>query len=57
MLTALSAEFAGMVINRLMDMLNDDSEVVRLQALQTLHHMAFNDHLKVEESHLDLVNY
>ncbi|KAL8517164.1 hypothetical protein ACS0TY_015397 [Phlomoides rotata] len=54
MLTDLSAEFAGMVVPRLMDMLNDDSEVVRLQALQTLHHMAISDHLKVEESHLDL---
>lgn len=57
MLTALSAKFAGVVVHRLMDMLNDDSEIVRLQALQTLHHMAINDHLKVEESHLDLVNY
>lgn len=56
MLTALSAEFAGGAVDILMDMLNDDSVVVRLQALETLHHMAMHDHLKVEESHLHMVN-
>lgn len=38
-----------------MDMLNDDSVVVRLQALETLHHMAMHDHLKVAEPHLHMV--
>lgn len=56
MLTVLSAEFAGGAVHILMDILNDDSVVVRLQALETLHHMAMHDHLKVEESHLHMVN-
>ncbi|KAK6164797.1 hypothetical protein DH2020_001661 [Rehmannia glutinosa] len=51
-LTVLSAQFAGGAVHLLMDMLNDDSVVVRLQALETLHHMAMHDHLKVDESHL-----
>ncbi|KAI3472839.1 hypothetical protein Pfo_029968 [Paulownia fortunei] len=51
---SLSTEFAGGAVHILMDMLNDDSVVVRLQALETLHHMAMHDHLKVEESHLHM---
>ncbi|KAI3474248.1 hypothetical protein Pfo_029036 [Paulownia fortunei] len=51
---SLSAEFAGGAVHILMDMLNDDSVVVRLQALETLHHMVMHDHLKVEESHLHM---
>ncbi|KAL2509940.1 Protein SIEL [Forsythia ovata] len=54
MLTAVSAEFASEAVNILMDMLNDDSVVVRLQALETIHFMAISDHLKVEEAHLHM---
>ncbi|KAL8039035.1 hypothetical protein ABFX02_10G009000 [Erythranthe guttata] len=53
-MTVLSAKFAGEVVYILMQILNEDSVVVRLQALETLHHMAMHDHLKVEESHLDM---
>lgn len=55
-LTVLSAEFSGGTVDILMDMLNDDSMVVRLQALETLHHMATHGHLKVAESHLHMVS-
>ncbi|CAA0836251.1 Protein SIEL [Striga hermonthica] len=50
----LSAKFAAGAVHILMDMLIDDSDFVRLQALETLHHMAIHDHLKVEESHLHM---
>ncbi|KAH6777922.1 hypothetical protein C2S51_009234 [Perilla frutescens var. frutescens] len=53
-LTVLSAKFSGGTVDRLMDMLNDDSVVVRLQALETLHHIAIHDHLKVAESHMHM---
>ncbi|GER55763.1 integrator complex subunit [Striga asiatica] len=50
----LSAKFAAGAVHILMDMLIDDSDIVRLQALETLHHMAIHEHLKVEESHLHM---
>ncbi|OIV98566.1 hypothetical protein TanjilG_12152 [Lupinus angustifolius] len=53
-LTILSLEFAHEAINFLMDMLNDDSVVVQLQALETLHHMAINGFLKLQEIHLHM---
>ncbi|KAF1897953.1 hypothetical protein Lal_00032715 [Lupinus albus] len=53
-LTILSLEFAHEAINFLMDVLNDDSVVVRLQALETLHHMAINGCLKLQEKHLHM---
>lgn len=53
----LSDEFAGEALNLLMDMLNDDSMVVRLQALETMHHMATCDCLKVQETHMHMVNF
>ena len=40
-----------------MDMLNDDSVVVRLLALETMHHMAMYDCLKVQEGHLHMVAF
>ncbi|KAL6520880.1 hypothetical protein OROGR_017449 [Orobanche gracilis] len=55
MLMVLSAKFARGAVHLLMDMLNDDSVFVRLQALKTLHHMAMHDHLKVEESHVHML--
>ncbi|XVE97156.1 hypothetical protein REPUB_Repub02eG0286900 [Reevesia pubescens] len=50
--TVLSLGFAAEALNLLMDMLNDDSTTVRLQALDIVHHMATSDHLKVEEIHM-----
>ncbi|XP_022767812.1 protein SIEL isoform X2 [Durio zibethinus] len=50
--TVFSSQFAGEALNLLMDMLNDDSKIVRLQALNTMHHMATCNHLKVEEIHM-----
>lgn len=52
----LSAEFACGTVDFLVCMLSDASVVVRLQALETLHHMASHGHLKVAEDHLDMVN-
>ncbi|KAJ7950055.1 protein SIEL [Quillaja saponaria] len=49
-----SAKFAGEALNFLMDVLNDDSLVVRLQALETMHHMAVCDSLKVQETHMHM---
>ncbi|XP_014492475.1 protein SIEL-like [Vigna radiata var. radiata] len=53
-LTSLSAEFAREALDSLMDVLNDDSAVVRLQALETMHHMAINGRLKLHEKHLHM---
>ncbi|GAU17151.1 hypothetical protein TSUD_177810 [Trifolium subterraneum] len=53
-LTILSVEFAREALDLLMDMLNDDSAVVRLQALETMHHMAINGCLKLQEKHLHM---
>lgn len=55
-LSILSADFACKALNLLVDVLNDDSIVVRLQALETMHHMAKFGHLKLQEAHLDMVN-
>ena len=54
-LTILSVEFACEALNLLMDVLNDDSVVVRLQALETMHHMAINGCLKLQEKHMHMV--
>ncbi|KAF7825483.1 protein SIEL [Senna tora] len=53
-LTILSVEFAHEALNFLMDVLNDDSVVVRVQALETMHHMAINGCLKVQEKHMHM---
>ncbi|KAD1053246.1 hypothetical protein E3N88_43367 [Mikania micrantha] len=47
-----SAELAEKVLGLLMDVLNDDSIVVRLGALETMHHIAVSGHLKVQEMHM-----
>lgn len=54
-LCILSADFAGKALNLLVDVLNDDSVAVRLQAMETMHHMAKFGHLKLQEAHLDMV--
>ncbi|XP_061362118.1 protein SIEL isoform X2 [Gastrolobium bilobum] len=53
-LTILSIEFAREALNMLMDILNDDSVVVRLQALETMHHMEIHGCLKLQEKHLHM---
>ncbi|EEF35710.1 conserved hypothetical protein [Ricinus communis] len=53
-LVILSAEFAGRALNLLIDLLNDSSLVVRLEALGTLHHMAASDCLNVQEMHMHM---
>lgn len=53
-LTILSVEFARETLDLLMDMLNDDSMVVRLQTLETMHRMAINSCLKLQEKHLHM---
>ncbi|KAM0051739.1 putative armadillo-like helical protein [Helianthus debilis subsp. tardiflorus] len=50
----LSADLAEKVLGLLMDVLNDDSTVVRLQALETMHHMAVFGNLKVQEMHMHM---
>lgn len=54
MLSVLSAEFAGQALDLLMDMLNDDSMSVRLEALETMHQMAIFECLNVQESHMHM---
>jgi integrator complex subunit 4 len=41
----------------LIDVLNDDSIFVRLQALETMLHMATFGHLKVQGTHMHMVNF
>lgn len=53
-LTVISAEFAGEALNLLMDVLNDDSMFVRLEALETMLHMATYGHLKVQGTHMHM---
>lgn len=52
----ISSEFSGEAINLLMDMLNDDSVIVRLKALETMCHMATCDHLSLEVMHMHMVS-
>ncbi|KAG5627031.1 hypothetical protein H5410_012249 [Solanum commersonii] len=49
-----SAGFSNMVVNLLMGILNDDSMAVKLQALDTLHHMTMFRLLKVQQPHLHM---
>ncbi|XP_065871772.1 protein SIEL isoform X1 [Euphorbia lathyris] len=53
-LIILSAEFADRALNILMDILNDNSLVVRLEALDTLHLMATSEYLNVKEIHMHM---
>lgn len=53
----LSADFAAEALDLLMDVLNDDSTIVRLQVLETMHHMAVCGHLKVKEMHMHMVSF
>ncbi|XP_042419054.1 protein SIEL-like [Zingiber officinale] len=53
-LSISSAQFANEAINLLMDMLNDDTEVVQLQTLQTLCHMATCNSLIIQSKHTQM---
>lgn len=53
-LCMISSEFSIGAISLLMDMLNDDSVIVRLEALETMHHMATCDHLNLEVMHMHM---
>ncbi|XP_058091142.1 protein SIEL isoform X2 [Magnolia sinica] len=53
-LVIFSIQFADDALNLLMDILNDDTSVVRLQTLKTMFHMASYDHLKVQEKHMHM---
>ncbi|KAF2306481.1 hypothetical protein GH714_018462 [Hevea brasiliensis] len=53
-LITLSSEFADQALSLLMDMLNANSMVVRLEALETLHHMAISECLNVQEIHMHM---
>ncbi|XP_059462370.1 protein SIEL isoform X2 [Corylus avellana] len=53
-LTIISAEFSGKALDLLMDVLNDDSIFVRLQALETMLHMATYGHLNVQGTHMHM---
>ncbi|XP_076913530.1 protein SIEL-like [Bidens hawaiensis] len=50
----LCGDLAEKVLGLLMDVLNDDSTVVRLKALETMHHMAVFGHLKVQDMHMHM---
>ncbi|KAK3227409.1 hypothetical protein Dsin_007271 [Dipteronia sinensis] len=52
--TVFSEKFAGEALNLLVDMVNDDSVAVRLQVLETMHHMANCECLKVQEMHMHM---
>ncbi|KAI3908438.1 hypothetical protein MKW92_012632 [Papaver armeniacum] len=54
MLIAFSVRFANDTLDLLIDMLNDHSMVVRLQTLETMHHMVTCDRLKVQEAHMQM---
>ncbi|KAL9684721.1 hypothetical protein QQ045_022162 [Rhodiola kirilowii] len=52
--TVISPEFSTQAVNWLVDVLNDDSYSVRLSALDTMHHMAINRRLKLQDVHLHM---
>lgn len=53
-LSILSAKFANEALNLLVEVLNDDSMVVRLQALETMRCMALFNYLMLQESHMHM---
>lgn len=54
LLSILSDGFPNEVVSLLMGILDDDSMTVRLQALDTLHHIARFGHLKVQQPHMHM---
>ncbi|XP_047330619.1 protein SIEL [Impatiens glandulifera] len=53
-LTSVSAVFSKESLSFLMDMVNDDSMVVRLKVLETMHYMATSNHLNMQETHIHM---
>ncbi|CAM0872595.1 unnamed protein product [Alopecurus aequalis] len=53
-LAKFSNNYAQKALDLLMDMMNDDTEAVRLQTLQTLLDMATYGHLSVQEKHMHM---
>ncbi|KAF0903970.1 hypothetical protein E2562_030102 [Oryza meyeriana var. granulata] len=53
-LSKFSTQYAQKALDLLMDMMNDDTEAVRLQTLQTLLHMATYGCLSVQEMHMHM---
>lgn len=54
-LAKFSGQYAEKALDLLMDMLNDDTEIVRLQALQALFHMATYGYFSMQEKHMHMV--
>lgn len=54
-LTVLSGRFGSEAVNLLTYVLNDDSAIVRLEVLDSLHHMATSGFLKMQEEHIDML--
>ncbi|XP_058195835.1 protein SIEL-like isoform X1 [Rhododendron vialii] len=54
-LSILLADFSGEAVYLLVDVLNDDSMVVRLQALETLRCMALFNRLEVQETNMHML--
>jgi integrator complex subunit 4 len=54
-LAKFSNQYAQKALDLLMDMMNDDTEAVRLQTLRTLLDMATYGHLSVQEKHMHMV--
>ncbi|KAL8140738.1 hypothetical protein V2J09_006759 [Rumex salicifolius] len=53
--SAISTRFSSEAVTLLMDVMNDDSVKVRMQALETVHHMALHNHLKLQQEHLQVL--
>ncbi|KAM0821886.1 hypothetical protein ACQ4PT_071880 [Festuca glaucescens] len=53
-LAKFSNQYAQKALDLLMDMMNDDTDAVRLQTLQTLLDMATYGHLSVQEKHMHM---
>ena len=54
-LAKLSNQYAQKALDLLMDMMNDDTEAVRLQTLQTLFDIATYGCLSMQEKHMHMV--
>ncbi|KAL9239279.1 hypothetical protein vseg_013617 [Gypsophila vaccaria] len=55
MLPVVSGQFAGEAVNIVSYVLNDDSIIVRLEALRTVQHLVMSGHLKIQEEHIDML--
>ncbi|KAG2541635.1 protein SIEL-like isoform X4 [Panicum virgatum] len=53
-LAKFSGQYAEKALDLLMDMMNDDTEAVRLQTLKALFHMATYGYLRMEEKHMHM---